>query len=404
MSPRRHLFSTLLLGLAAGLGAAEQPPWVTRGVDWLVAAQHADGGWGAGSHAARNIRDAQAAATDPATTAFVALALIRHGNTPDSGAHAGALRRALEHLCAVVEQAPANSPSITALQRTQIQSKLGPLIDTAMTTQVLARALPLCTEPGLQQRVDAALDRCLTKLAQGQTAEGHWGGGGWAPVLQASAACMAMEFAQASGKTIDLERLKRAREFQTGNTRAPAEADAMNAGVELYGFAGSQRANASEARTAATVIEAGIRDGRLEAGATVDEDNLRKVLGEDGGKAAELATSWQQNNAQKARILSDDRLLSGFGNNGGEEFLSYLMTSESLVIDGGDEYAAWIAKMSTLLAQAQNPDGSWSGHHCITSPAFCTAAVLQVMTVGNEAEYLRSIATVAKGPAVEAKP
>jgi len=404
MSPRRSLFSALLLSLAAGLGAAEQPPWVARGVDWLVNAQHADGGWGAGSHAAQHIRDPRAVATDPATTAFVALALIRLGNTPDQGDHANALRRALDHLCAVVEQAPAEGASITALQRTQIQSKLGPLIDTAMTTQVLARALPLCAEPALRQRVDAALDRCLAKLAHGQTAEGHWGGGGWAPVLQASAACMAMEFAQASGKAIDLDGLERARNFQKGNTRAPAGAGAMNAGVELYGFAGSQRANATDSLTAATIIAEGIRDGRLEAGSVVDEANLRKVLGNDTKKAEELATSWQQNNAQKARILKDDRLLSGFGNNGGEEFLSYLMTSESLVIDGGDEYTAWIAKMGTLLAQAQNPDGSWSGHHCITSPAFCTAAVLQVMTVGNEADYLRSIAAVAKGPAVSGTP
>lgn len=401
----RSVLSTVLLTCAGGLcAAAEQPAWVAKGAAWLVAAQHADGGWGAGSHAAQHVRDPHAVATDPATTASATLALIRLGNTPNAGEHANALRRALDHLCTAVEQAPDDGANLAMRAGgTQIQSKLGPLIDTAMTTQALARALPLCAEPALHARVDQALERCLRKLAAAQTESGHWGSGGWAPILQTSAACTAMEFAQASGKTIDQDGLRRARHSQQTLTRAPAaaagspvEMDGMDAGVELYGFAGSQRANASEARTASTVIAEGIRDGRLAADATVDEANLRKVLGEDAEQATVLAASWQENNEQKARIIKDRQLLSGFGNNGGEEFLSFLMTSEALLIDGGDEYAAWMTTMNTLLAQAQNPDGSWSGHHCITSPAFCTATVLQVMTVGDEAEYLRRIAAVAQ--------
>jgi hypothetical protein len=79
-------------------------------------------------------------------------------------------------------------------------------------------------------------------------------------------------------------------------------------------------------------------------------------------------------------MMQDDDVLSGFGNNGGEEYLSYMMTSESLAADTGEEWDAWYQKMYNRLGKIQNADGSWSGHHCITSPVFCTAAVILTMT------------------------
>src|SRR5262245_41049262 len=74
---------------AALEGAAPAPPaapapipgFVEKGIDWIVSAQHPDGGWGAGSHAHQDVRDPKAVTTDPATTAFTALALIRAGHT-----------------------------------------------------------------------------------------------------------------------------------------------------------------------------------------------------------------------------------------------------------------------------------------------------------------------------------
>ena len=55
------------------------------------------------------------------------------------------------------------------------------------------------------------------------------------------------------------------------------------------------------------------------------------------------------------------------------------MTSESLIIDGGKEFQQWMTKMNERLPKAQNPDGSWSGHHCITGRVFCTACSIMTL-------------------------
>jgi hypothetical protein len=115
-----------------------------------------------------------------------------------------------------------------------------------------------------------------------------------------------------------------------------------------------------------------------------------------------LADAYDQNRAQIER-LSDEQLLAGFGNNGGEEFLSYLMTSETLVIAGGEKFHQWQDKMQGRLAKIQNSDGSWSGHHCITSPVFCTAAVVQCLTADQDAEFLVAMASRTTGAETEQK-
>jgi hypothetical protein len=85
-------------------------------------------------------------------------------------------------------------------------------------------------------------------------------------------------------------------------------------------------------------------------------------------------------------------MLQGFGSNGGEEYLSYLLTSETLVIAGPDKFNQWNDKMHGRLQKIQNSDGSWSGLHCITSPVFCTAAVVQCLTTDRDATFLIAMA------------
>ena len=220
--------------------ARPAPEFVVKGIDWLVKAQHPDGGWGAGSHANQAQIDPHKVVVDPATTAFVASALLRDGSTPVEGKHKANVRRATEYLCGVVEEYSAPGPKITDQSGTQIQAKLGPLVDTALTAQYFARVLPtLPTSDALHARVDKSLDKCLAKLKEAQMKDGSWNvGGGWASVLQSSFGCSALEYAQAAGKQIDREGLAKAREYNLGNfdVKSGATKTEAAAGVTLYAF------------------------------------------------------------------------------------------------------------------------------------------------------------------------
>jgi hypothetical protein len=49
---------------------------------------------------------------------------------------------------------------------------------------------------------------------------------------------------------------------------------------------------------------------------------------------------------------------------------------EKLRAKGGKEWADGDKKISHSINTAQNEDGSWAGHHCITGHTFCTAGAL----------------------------
>ena len=372
-------------------------PFLGKSVEWLVEAQHENGGWGGGSHAKQQNRDPLDVTTDPTTTSFAAMALLRSGHTPTSGSHQEALLKATEHLIKVVEDAPVEGPKITDVTGTQPQAKLGQMVDTTMTTQFLARvAAEIPEDHELHPRVEQALAKCVKKLEASQNEDGSWNvGGGWAPVLQSSAGQTALELAQASGQKVDRDRLDKARDYQRKNFNAETgEVDASKgAGVALYAFSGAQRGNAADSRAADDVLEKAKKEGKVAQDAEVNEESLRRA-GLNAPTAAKLAQAKDQNDKQIDR-LNDDNLLRGFGNNGGEEFVSFLLTSESMIIAGGDKWAAWNDKMHGVLKKVQNPDGSWSGHHCITSPVFCTAAVVQCLTTDRDATLLEKIAAQA---------
>jgi hypothetical protein len=51
--------------------------------------------------------------------------------------------------------------------------------------------------------------------------------------------------------------------------------------------------------------------------------------------------------------------MEGFGSNGGEELISYLMTGESILLQGGEEWKKWYESMSKKIITIQKKDGSW---------------------------------------------
>ena len=363
--------------------------FLENGIDWLAAAQYDNGGWGAGQQSAQHIRDPKAVKIDPATTAFSAMALMRAGNTPRKGPYAKNLKKALILLIEMTESSSMNHPNITTITGTQPQGKLGQNIDVAMAAQFFAKILDDTKHnQQLHSRTKKALEKCIQKIQKCQQKDGSWNDQGWAPVLQSAMANNALELGEVVGMDVDKETLARSREYQRKNvTSTGAIATEKAAGITLYAASSSQRATAQEAKKVRKALKNKKAFRRIETtSAPPAPEAIEEVVDllEDEGynkdDAYELASSYVVNRSA-AQQMKNDAVLSGFGNNGGEEYLSYMMTSESLAEeDEAKEWLDWHKKMSQRLSKVQNGNGSWSGHHCITSPVFCTAAVIMTLT------------------------
>ena len=97
------------------------------------------------------------------------------------------------------------------------------------------------------------------------------------------------------------------------------------------------------------------------------------------------------------RITDDAFLIRGFGSNGGEEYVSFMMASTSLAAAGGAEASVqWDSNIRSKLGSLQNADGSWAGHHCITGRVFCTASAILTLTA-DRAAATPSVAAAGNG-------
>jgi hypothetical protein len=363
---------------------------VRDGLYWLSKAQATNGGYGAGSHSSQRIMDPHAVKVDPATTATVAMALLRSGNTIKKGDYAKNLKAAIDYLLETVENSPNDGPYITEVRGTQIQSKLGQNIDAVMTAQLFSNLLDRNLNGIDKKRLIRCLDICISKIEAGTDENGRQKNAGWAGVLQSGLATSALESAQAVGATVNEDVIEKSKAYQKGNyddeTGRVSTAD--GAGVMLYAVSGSVRGTAKDARKAKEYIAKATLEGKVQ-GVTVTAENLQKA-GMNEAEAAEYATSYNVYNAAKKRAQDED-VLSGFGNNGGEEFLSFLQTGESLVINKDNDWKDWYNSMSGRILKIQNDDGSWNGHHCITSPVFCTATSVLLLTVENDIDFLSKV-------------
>src|SRR5687768_10287653 len=360
---------------------------VKKGMDWLAQAQAQDGGWGSGSHYAQKERDPHAVQTDPASTSLVVMSLLRNDNTLQKGKYSENLKRGMEYLLNAVENCPPNQVQITTLTNTQPQTKLGRNIDVILTAQFFTNLLRYeLNDDVLKKRVEKALDKCVSKIQQTQSNNGAWRDGGWAPVLQSALANNALESADDVGRKVDGEVLKRSREYQNGNfnTQTNSAVTDKAAGVMLYGLSSTTRASAKESKRAQELVEKAKQEGKIKDN-KVTEENLRGA-GISAPDAKQLVTAYSINKASQAQSVRED-VMTGFGNNGGEEFMSFLMTGESMLMQGGNEWKKWYDMMSVKLVNIQNADGSWNGHHCITSPVFCTATCLLILSIHNDMQF-----------------
>jgi hypothetical protein len=364
---------------------------VEKGLGWIGKAQNKNGGWGAGSHSRQDITNPHMVEADPATTAMVAMALLRSGNTLSAGAYSSNLRNALNYLLTMVEESHQNSSNITAQTGTQIQSKLGANIDVILTSQFLSNILEEVTDEELNERIRKAQNICVSKIQGAQDTNGVINGSGWAGVLQSSFATNALEAAEMNGADVDRQKLAKAREYQKNNydSKTGEVNTSMGAGVVLYAVTGSARATAKDARKVEEEIKKAKDEGKIDANAPATTETLQ-AIGYSTDEALKYSTAYEVYQSAKVTAQRDD-VMNGFGNNGGEEFLSYLQTGESMIINKDVSWEKWFDNMSGRLLKIQNDDGSWQGHHCITSPVFCTATCLLILAVNNDVEKLMEL-------------
>ena len=395
--PKGCVFRTVMGEESSDLNSIYKTPEnvqrsVDLGLSWIIRAQNQNGGWGAGSHGRQDILDPHAVQADPATTAMVSMALLRSGSTLNEGKYSTQLQKALEYLMKATENSDVNSYNITELTGTQIQSKLGQNIDVILTAQFFSNVLEHASHDAtLKRRIQKNLNTCVEKIQRAQDSNGNIAGAGWAGVLQSSFAANALESAQANGANVDEKALERSREAQKNNFDAKTggvKTD-MGAGVMLYSVSGSARASAKEARRVEEEISKAKKSGTLAQNAPATAENLEKI-GFDKDDAMKYSTAYEVYNSAKVQAQRDD-VMDGFGSNGGEEFLSYLQTGESMIIGKDNAWQQWYDNISGRMLKIQNNDGSWNGHHCITSPVFCTATSLLILSINNDIASLTEI-------------
>ena len=385
---------------------------VKKGLAWLVEHQLAGGGWGQGEESAQ-MRGGEALRDKPnvADTCIAALALVRSGSTPREGPYKDAVARAVGFVRAQVEASDATSLSVTDIQGTRVQTKLGPNIDTFLASLLLAEVKGRMPDQAGNEAVDLALNKVLDKIKKHQKADGSWDNQrGWAPILAESIGGKGLNRARQNGVFVPDEvlasTLKNAQsQFAQSARPLPAVSAPVTAStgpVAARGF--SRTATAGSGLVGGAPLGAGSAGVELYARAAniaVQQDSVNTSLAREGelkkriGAATDEAERTEARNelkqigdakrinqdAQSALLgrLDDARFVAGFGSNGGEEFLSYMNISESLVVKGGLEWKRWDDAMTGNLGRIQNSDGSWSGHHCITGRTFCTSTALLVL-------------------------
>ena len=334
---------------------------VDKGAQWLASVQGADGGWGQDGGATSSARPGErleSSGNDVANTAVAALALMQAGQFQPQ------VDRALAFVLQRIEASPADGLAITDRQGTQIQRKLGPYIDTFLSSMLMSRMDGRASTPALNARVRQALQKTVAKIEKHQQSDGSWNlAGGWAPVLGTSMASRSLFEAKNRGVAVDTAVLDRATAYTVSAISAPPPAAGRFTvdGVSVAGGGGGGVAGRGEA-AGVPLYQGAQALEQLTRTAADREQNVREI----GAIQSQLASTG---------------FVSGYGSMGGEEFFSYLNISDSMKRVGGEAWSKWHADITQKILGLQNSDGTWAGHHCITGRVAMTSAAILNLTV-----------------------
>jgi hypothetical protein len=301
---------------------------VSRGLDWLMKTFRNDGGCGTDI----------GQPSDIGCTAMVGMALLTQGYTEVEGPRRAELRKIVRYLLACVDHMPGDD--ITSSTNTQLQAKIGRHAHTFFATLFLSQALGEefnvgGTRPKLRKLVQTV---CKT-----QNKEGHWGHESWAPTLGTVMGWCCLRGAYMAGFSVD--------------------ADAQRAADYLIRAMKHNLQGGNDGSWMHTLYKnaAGVR-----------------VLYATGRENEPIA---KKSFADALQLVSKDN--TPFSQAGGEEYLAFHLITETMLQQSGTDWKKWFPTCRDKIVAVQNADGSWTGHHCITSRTFCTAAAILVLSAPN---------------------
>ena len=337
---------------------------VDKGIKWLASVQGKDGGWGQDGGETSYVRQGEhleSNGNDVANTAVAAEALLHAGRE-----YRGQVQKAVDFILSRVEQSPEEGLAVTNVTSTQIQRKLGPYIDTFLTSKLLAELDGTMGDAETNARVRRGLQKCVAKIEKNQSKDGSWNtAGGWAPILGTSMASRSLFIAGQKGVTVSPTVVAKVDEY----SKVGSTAETVMVGSGSGGGVGAGMSS----RMAVTAGSAGVD---LYSGA----QKLEQLSRTD----ADRAKNRKEINAITGQ-LSDPKFVAGFGSMGGEEFFSYLNISDSLHRTGGPGWAKWNTETARpRFLNSRMKTESWSGHHCITGRVAVTSAAILTLIADRE--------------------
>jgi hypothetical protein len=298
---------------------------IDRGVEWLMKTLHREGGCGVDI----------GQPSDIGCTAMVGLSLMSLGNTPIEGEHSRTLRRIVAFMLRKVETMP--NDDITSATSTQLQNKIGRHAHSFFAALFLSQILGEGWDP---KPVRAALDKLVKVIVKMQTNDGNWAGNSWAPVLGTVTGWLSLRGADFVGIKVGSSPHKTAEHLEKQ----------MKQQIGSGGWMHTLYKNATGIRV---LYELGL-----------DNDEIAKKAFGD-----------------VLQLVKKDN--TAFAQAGGEEYLAFHLITETMLQKGGKDWATWFPAVRDRIISVQNRDGSWTGHHCITSRTFCTAAAILVLSSPN---------------------
>ena len=298
---------------------------VRRGLEWLKRTEGRKGGHGTDVNQPDDI----------GCSAMVGLALLANGSTPSQGPDKRHLKRITNYLIGCVDAMP--NGNITGKKGTQLQNKIGLQAHTFFALLFLSQ---VCGEVGIHKKTGQAVGKLVKTVVGAQSKRGDWGQESWAPTLGTVMGWTSLRSSHFAGFRVGGSPEKTA-EYLIGQMK--------NLGKQQH-WMHSLYKNATGIRV-------------LYAMGKEEEDVAKKAF------------------KDVLKLVTRDN--TAFNQAGGEEFLAFHLITETMLQKEGEDWATWFPKVRDKMLDVQNKDGCWTGHHCITSRTFCTAAACLVLSAPN---------------------